>query len=206
MKSRPVAVGDVGLRPVDHAVVAVAHGAGLDARHVGAGVGLGDAEAGDLLALDRGHEVLLLLLLGAEQEDRRGGHVGVHGDAHRQPAAVGLGHLLGEHEVAVVVAALAAVLLRVGETEEAELAHAREDPVVEGLLLPALGVGGQLLLHERADRLAQAVVVLGEDEVLLRGLEIGLEDGFSAVAMKWIVVLPTPCYAAGSRRFSGGDL
>ena len=49
----PVAVGDVGLRAVDDPLVAVAHGARLDAGHVGAGVGLGDAEAGDLLAADR---------------------------------------------------------------------------------------------------------------------------------------------------------
>ena len=59
--------------------------------HVGAGVGLGDAEARDLLALDRGHQVLLLLLLGAEQEDRRGGHVGVDRDPHRQAARLRLG-------------------------------------------------------------------------------------------------------------------
>jgi hypothetical protein len=61
-----VAVGDVGLRAVDDVLVAVADGARLDAGDVGAGVGLGDAEAEDLLALDRGHDPLLLLLLGAE--------------------------------------------------------------------------------------------------------------------------------------------
>ena len=86
-----VAVGDVGLRAVDDVLVAVAHGARLDAGDVGAGVGLGDAEAEDLLALDRGHEVLLLLLLGAEQVDRRRRHVGVDRDAHRQAAGVGRG-------------------------------------------------------------------------------------------------------------------
>ena len=136
----PVAVGDVGLRAVDDVLVAVAHRARLDARDVGARVGLGDAQAGDLLALDRRHEVGLLLLLGAEQVDRRRRHVRVHGDAHRQPAALGVRHLLGEHERAVVVAALAAVLLGVGQPEEAELAHAREDPVRERRLLPLLRV------------------------------------------------------------------
>ena len=43
-----VAVGDVGLRAVDDPLVAVAHGARADAGDVGAGVGLGDPEAGDL--------------------------------------------------------------------------------------------------------------------------------------------------------------
>ena len=106
-----VAVGDVGLRAVDHVVVAVAHRARLDAGDVGAGVRLGDAEARDLLALDRRHQVLLLLLVGAELVQRRRRHVGVHADAHGHAGAVGVRHLLGEHEVAVEVAALAAVLL-----------------------------------------------------------------------------------------------
>ncbi len=106
-----VAVRDEGLRPVDHPLVAVAHRARLDAGDVGARVRLRDAEAGDLLALDRGHEVALLLLLGAEQEHRRGGHVRVHRHAHRDPARVAPRHLLGQHDVAVIVAALSAVLL-----------------------------------------------------------------------------------------------
>ena len=53
-----VAVGDVGLGAVDHVVVAVVDRARLDAGDVRAGVGLGDAEAEDLLALDRRHDPL----------------------------------------------------------------------------------------------------------------------------------------------------
>ena len=45
-----------------------------------------------------GHDPLLLLLLGAEREDRRHRHVGLDRDAHRQAAAVRVRHLLGEHE------------------------------------------------------------------------------------------------------------
>ena len=123
-----------------------------------------------------GHQVVLLLLLGAEQVHGRGGHVGVHRHAHREAAGVGARHLLGQHEVAVVVAALAAVLLGVGEAEEAELAHAAEDGVGEGVLLPLGRVRRELLRHERADRLAQLVVLLVEDEVLAASLEVrGLE-------------------------------
>jgi hypothetical protein len=125
-----VAVGDVGLRAVDDPLVAVAHRARLDAGDVGAGVGLGDAEAGDLLALDRRHEVALLLLLGAEQARIGGVAMSVcTATPIARPPRARVRHLLGEHEVAEVVAALAAVLLGLGEAEEAELAHAREDPV-----------------------------------------------------------------------------
>jgi hypothetical protein len=37
-------------------------------------------------------------------------------------------------------------------------------------------VGGELLLRERADRLAQLLVLVGEDEVLALGGEVGLQD------------------------------
>ena len=173
-----VAVGDVGLRAVDHVLAGglVAHRAGLDPGHVGAGVGLGDPDREDRLAGDRRHGPLLLLLLGPEREDRRHRHVGLDRDAHREAAAVGVRHLLGEHQARVVVAALAAVRLGLVEPEEAELAHPLEHPVGEGRLLPLLGVGLELLDHEAADRLAQLLVLVGEDEVLALGGVVGLED------------------------------
>src|SRR5690606_17090331 len=55
-------VGDPHFLPVDDHVVAVAHGAGLDSAGVGAGVGLGRAGAAELLALQQGRNVALLLL------------------------------------------------------------------------------------------------------------------------------------------------
>ncbi len=148
-----VAVGDERLRAVDHVLVAVLDGAGLDPGHVRARVGLGDADGEDRLALDGRHGPLLLLLLGAELEDRRHRHVGLHRDPHAQAPAVGVGELLGEDEARVVVAALAAVLLGLVETQEAELAHPLEHPVRERRLLPLLGVRLELLDHEAADRL-----------------------------------------------------
>ena len=86
-------------------------------------------------------------------------------------------HLLGEHEVAVVVAALAAVLLGIGEAEEAELAHARGRPS-RGRSSPPTPrrAGASSFVDERADRLAQLVVLLGEDEVLALGAVVGLQD------------------------------
>ena len=80
------AVGDEDLRAVDHVLVAVAARGRADPGDVGAGAGLGDPEAADLLALDPGDEVALLLVLGAEHLDRRQDHVGVDGEAHVEPA------------------------------------------------------------------------------------------------------------------------
>ncbi len=171
-----MAVGDVRLGPVDDVLVAVADGAGLDPGYVGAGVRFGDAEAEDLLAANRRRGPLLLLLFGAEREDRGHRHVGLHREAHGQASAVGVDDLLGEHEARVVVAALAAVRDGLIEAEKAELAHAGEHPVRESVLLPLLGVGLELLDDEAPDRLAQLLVLVGEDEVLARGGEVRLED------------------------------
>jgi hypothetical protein len=60
--------------------------------------------------------------------------------------------------------------------EEAELAHPVEHRVGERRLLPLLGVRRELLLGERADRLAQLLVLVGEDEVLAGRRVVRLED------------------------------
>ena len=54
--------------------------------HVGAGVGLGDAERRDPLAADGGHEVAFVLVVGAELPDRRHGDAGVRADAGGEAA------------------------------------------------------------------------------------------------------------------------
>ena len=119
---------------------------------------------------------MLLLLLGAEGQDRRHRHIGLHRQPHGQTAAVRVDDLLGQHQARVVVAALTAVLLGLVQPEEAELAHPLEHPVGERRLLPLLGVGLELLDHEAPDRLAELLVLVGEDEVLALGGEVGLED------------------------------
>jgi hypothetical protein len=60
--------------------------------------------------------------------------------------------------------------------EEAELAHPVEDRVGERRLLPLLGVRRELLLGEGPDRLAQLLVLVGEDEVLAPRAVVRLED------------------------------
>ena len=59
------AVGDEGLRAVDHVVVAVADGRGGHAGQVGADAGLGHGDGGDQLARADAREPALLLLVGA---------------------------------------------------------------------------------------------------------------------------------------------
>ena len=159
------------------------------------------------VAGDRGHEVALLLLLVAEQVDRRGDHVRVDGEAHVEAAAPRVAHRLGPHQRVEVVAALAAVLLRVAEAEEAEVAGPLQERVGPVVLLVLEAVGVDLLLHPRLHRLAQLLVLVGEDEVLARSAVVGLDDGLGssghccllgsvgrrvrAQARKWIVVLLT---------------
>ena len=81
------AVGDPHLAAVDDVVVAVLARRGLDRGDVGAGADLGHADAGDVVAGDRGREELLAQLLGAEAGQRRRRHVGLHADRHRHAAA-----------------------------------------------------------------------------------------------------------------------
>src|SRR2546430_1791158 len=74
-------------------------------------------------------------------------------------------------------AALSAVLLGHRQPEEPELPHAADDRVREGRLLPLLDVGLDLALDERADRFAQRLVLVREDEPARPRGEIGLQDG-----------------------------
>ena len=174
---RARAVGDERLRAADHVFVSVADRLGSDSGDVRAGLGLGDPEAADLLALDPRHEVALLLLLGAEQVDRGQDHVGLDREAHVGAARARVAHALGADQRVVVVAALAAVLLREAEAEVAELAGATHRLVGPGRLLPLVAVRPELLLHPGLHRLAQVLVLVGEEKVLAARLVLGLDDG-----------------------------
>ena len=160
----PHPVGDVGLRPADHPLVAVPAGSGSYAGHVRAGVGLGDAQAQGDLAGDGGPHPPLLLLLGAELQQRRDDHVGVDRQRHQQPTAAAPGDLLGQHQVGEVVAALTAVGLRHRQAEQARASHLGQQRRRPGRALPLLHVGHDLPVHEGPDGPAQLIVVLGEDE------------------------------------------
>src|SRR5581483_4225339 len=140
------------LLAVDDEVVAVGHGAGLQAGEVGAGARLGEALAPEHVgACDRRQEALLLLLV-AVHHDAGADHV------DPLPAAAGravIGALLAEDHLADVAGAGAAVLFGPGHRQPATLgqlllegAHARE-------LVVALG-------RDAADRIAHAPVLADE--------------------------------------------
>ena len=113
-----------------------------------------------------GPQVPLAQVVAAELAERRRAHVGLDRDRHREPAAAAPGQLLDEHQPGGQVAAGAAPALGVVEAEEPELAAAPEHVVGEVTgVLPLVDVGPQLLVDVPADRLAQLVVLLGEDRV-----------------------------------------
>ena len=171
------AVGDEGLGAVDHVLVAIADCGGSDGGDVGAGARLGDPQAADQLTLDRGDQVALLQILGPEQVDRRRRHVGVDREAHIEPAAAAVAHRVRSHQRVEVVAPLAAVLLGVAETDVAEVGGPLQDRVRPEVLLPIEPVRGALLQHPRLHRLAQLLVLVGEDEVRPVRAVVGLEHG-----------------------------
>ena len=112
---RAHAVRDERLGAVHDVLAVLAARERLQARDVGAGARLGDRERADLLALEPGHDPALLLLLGAELEDRRHRDPDVPADPGGHAARPAARHLLGEDRAVHGVAALAAVLLGIAE-------------------------------------------------------------------------------------------
>src|SRR6266849_5271735 len=83
------AAGDEDLAAVDDEVVALLPRGGGDARHVGAGIGLGDRERRDVLPADGRDDPFALLLLSPEFEDGWGRHLGLNVDRHAQATQPG---------------------------------------------------------------------------------------------------------------------
>ena len=201
------AVGDERLRAVDDVAAVDLARERPDRGDVGAGAGLGDPERADLLAGDRRAQEALVLVGGAELEDRRRRDPGVGAEPGADPArrAAG-GELLGPDGVVDVVAALAAELLRVLEAEEAELGGAvvelaREQP----LLLPLGDVRRDLGRDPAVDRLAQLLVLVGErrqDPSL--GDRPSLERTRDGEVLVWVTRQLRGAVRAAARR--GGDL
>ncbi len=131
--------------------------AGAHAREVGAGAGLREALAPDLLRREDRREVARLLLLGAVRDDRRPGHADADdADVRRR---LGAGHLLEEDRLVGIWRAAAAVLLgprepdvsgvveraaplaHLGAVEARRAAAVALEPVGEVLLHPGTQLG-----------------------------------------------------------------
>ncbi len=160
------AVGDERLRAVEHPVVTVADGAGLDALQVAAGAGLGHRDGGDELAgAEAGQPALLLLLVGElDQVGRDDVVVQRESDA---AVAAERGLLGDDRVVAEVLHPAAAVLLRHRHAQEALLAgldpHAAVDDV---LLFPLRVMRRDVLLEELLVRAAEQIVLGLEQRAL----------------------------------------
>ena len=165
--------GDGGLRAVrDPHLGAVQHPAVLGlprgrdhAAGVRAEVGLGEAEAADLLAGGEQREPVLLLLLGAEGVDRihhqRALHRGERADAGVAPL-----ELLHDQAVGDVVEPRAAVLLRQVGAEQAQLRHARNQLLGKlALDVRVADDGHEVLVHPGPDGVPDGALLLRQQAV-----------------------------------------
>ena len=159
---RPQAVRDPHLRAVD--LVGVRRrkllGRGLDRRHVGPELGLGQAERRAHLAGGHLRQVLLLLLVGAELHQQVGpDEVRVDDPRDRDPAAR---ELLDDHRVGRQVEPHPVELLGDRHPEQPELLHLLDDRLGElVLVVVVLGVREDLLVGELAHHLADRLLLVG---------------------------------------------
>ena len=144
-------------------MVPVALRAGGDRGHVASRVGLREAVGALPVAGDDLRDDVVLQVRGSVVEDRGAGQAG---DDHEQRrGGVDPGHLFDEDGVGDPVGPVAAVLLGVGQPDEAGVAVRLEG--LPGELGPLVGLGGvgrDLLLGEAPDRGPERFVLIGEDE------------------------------------------
>ena len=156
-------VGDEGLLPVQHVVVAVPHGRGADALQVAARAGLAHRYRRDDLARAVARQPALALFGRAQPLQVRPDDVVVH--AEPGPVHPGAGQLLADdHVVPVVLEPAAAVLLVDLDAEQA--GPAGREPQVPGddaVPLPLLVMGRDLPGDERTDQVTECRVLLGKD-------------------------------------------
>src|SRR5690606_36083667 len=157
------AVRDVGLGAIQQPVIALVLGPRADARDVAARPGLGHGDREDVLARDALRQPACLLLLGAELADVRPHEAAVQ---RHEEARVAVAQVFLDQDLLVpeILDAGAAVLLVRPHEQEALLTGLEEGFTVDDpLLLPAIGIGSDLLLEEGADGVAEDLVIFGED-------------------------------------------
>ena len=172
---RDRAVRDPHLRPVQDPVRAVAPRMRSHRAGIGAGVGLGQAEAADRLARVHGREPPLLLLLRAPAPDREHRERALHRDRAPYPRVSGLELQAGQpvrHRARPRQAV--AVEVHAEEPELRELGHqlARKDPSLE----PIPHLGQHSLADELPNRVANRPLLVlekGVDREQVEGIERG---------------------------------
>ena len=162
------AVRDERLRTVHDVGVAVPDGRGPHRREVRADRRLGHGDGGDQLTRADTRQPPLLLLVRREVREVRQADVVVQRDAQARAGHTGALDLFADHEVvAKVVDATAAVLLGHGHTEEPVRTGSKEQLARDGAGgLPFEVVRRDLLVDECPERLAEQVVLVGEQRSL----------------------------------------
>ncbi len=157
-----LAVRDKGFRAVDHVVVALANGARLDGRQVGASSGLGHCNPEQDLAADRARQVLSLLFLRPVVHEIRHANVGVERDHHRVRSQVR--HFLHDHHVVQEVPARAAVLHWGCCAEKAvQAGTAPRLPIAHAAGVPLGDARGDFPLGEAPELIPKEAMIFAED-------------------------------------------
>src|SRR5262249_23217331 len=152
---------------------------------VGAGVGLRETERAELLAANRRHQPALLLLLGAEAQDRDAAETDVR-QQRRREAAVHTADLLDEQTAHDHVAAAAAVLLGIAAAEVAELSELAEEIEREGLGgLELVDARGERLLGEAADGETERLLFIGQTKTEHASSSAGAESIKAVTRLLW---------------------
>src|SRR5919202_189268 len=141
------------LLPVDHPLVALAYGAGLEAGQVGAGIGFRVQLAPDVVGGEHAPQVALLLLLGAVHDQGRADQP--QGEAVDGARHVGQGHLLGHDGLLHGPRLEPAVRARPAHADEAGLV---QRPLPGFLLLEGLERPGPMLGEPAPRAVAKALV------------------------------------------------
>src|SRR4051794_38128650 len=187
-----VAEADPHLLAADRPAVLGLGRAGALVGGVGAGVGLGQAEAAEPLAGAESRQPLLFLLLGAPLLDRASHEGGADGD-HRASGGIGAADLLGDQPVADVVEAAAAVLFGDRGAEEADFPELARQLAVEA--------AGTVVLARRRQDLPLSELARGfaNQLLLVAQLEVHGPPFLARLALKARVAL----YPASPRRHPG---
>ncbi len=142
--------------------------------YIRAGVGLGQAVAGQLGPLGLRHQILLLLLLGAPLQQGQRIKAGVNAEHHPQKGVDAL-QLFADHRQRQIVHTCAAVLLGNADAQKAQLAHALQDRpdmghvrvVLRALTIPVANKGLNLALRKLPHSLPQQLMLLVQEHIVV---------------------------------------
>jgi hypothetical protein len=156
------AVGNPGLRAIEAIAVCGLLGAGLHAGRIGAGIGLGEAEAADELAARELREIFLALRFRAIGIDRIHHEARLHAH-HRAIARIDALHLARHQTVAHIGRADAAIGLGDRHAEQPDRAHFAEYRGI-GLFVEIgfLNARGQFFGSEGCRRITDHPLIFGQ--------------------------------------------